>query len=320
VLDEVIRWYGVTPAGNFEGSNILHRPERGAFARPASIEAARAALLSARESRVRPLIDDKVITEWNAMFVSTLVEASVALDRSDWLDAAVTAASYLQSSLRISEGRWLRTGGSTTLAFAGDYAWLVDMFTRLGEATGVASWRAAAVDAAQTMLEVFWDEVHGGLFTTGHDAERLVVRQKDVFDGAQPSANSQAALALIRLYALTDSRVFLERAVRIIENISAPIAAHPTAFPNFFVAIGLLTADRTETVIAGDNAELVRSAQHAYLPNNVLLWGERDDSPLWEGRNDGAYVCRNQTCEAPVHTPDDLLASLIHSPKSNGNA
>jgi uncharacterized protein YyaL (SSP411 family) len=310
---EVETWYGVTKNGNFEGANILHRPQRGQLARPPRIEEARRVLLEARARRVAPLTDDKVITEWNAMFISTLAESAVALRRDDWLRQAETAAEFLVANLRV-DGRWMRSWhrqtGARTLAFAADYAWIVDMFTRLGEATGKASWRELADQTARDMVSLFWDDTNGGLFTNASDAEQLVVRQKDLFDGAIPSANSTAAVALARLGLLNDDRDFLERSEAIIRNIAEVLVGHPTAFGNYFSAITLLSDAATETVISGDHPELVQAVQTTFVPNNVLLWGEKDENVNWEGKTDGAYVCRNQTCGPVITSTDDLLAQL----------
>src|SRR5439155_11193581 len=176
------------------------------------IEKARAALFDARSQRVRPGLDDKVLTEWNAMMISVLAEAGAALERDDWIEAAIAAADFLLSTLRTDDGRWLRAwhpeGGARHLAYAVDYAWLVDAFTRLAEATGQARWIVDARAAADGLLTLFWDEEGGGFFTTGHDAEALIVRSKDVFDGATPSANSVAAVALHRLAALVGESAY----------------------------------------------------------------------------------------------------------------
>jgi uncharacterized protein YyaL (SSP411 family) len=306
-------WYGVSKNGNFEGANILHRPHRGQFARPANIESARQRLLDAREKREAPLTDDKVITEWNAMFVSTLAEAATALQNDHWLECAETAAEFLVENLRVG-GTWMRSWhtstGARTPAFAADYAWLVDMFTRLGEATGKARWRMLATETAQQMIDRFWDDENAGVFTNANDGEHLIVRQKDIFDGAVPSANSAAALSLTRLGLLNDNRDFLDRAEKIVSSIAKVLVGHPTAFGHYFGTIDLLSGNATETVIAGDNGELLRTAQTQYLPLNVLLWGEVDDNVNWEGKTNGAYVCRNQTCGAVALTTEDFLSQL----------
>ena len=313
---EAIAWYGVTENGNFEGANILHRPERGAWERPPAIEAAREALFQAREKRVRPGLDDKVLTEWNALMVATLAEAGAATGEQEWIDAARTTAEFLLANLRREDGRWLRswqagTGEARHLAYAVDYATLVDAFTRLAEATGEARWIDEAHATADAMVDLFWDDESGGLFTTGSDAESLVVRQKDFLDNATPSANSQAALALLRLGALLGAPDHEDRA-RAIMRLFGPIASRqPTAFAHLLAALDLHHSGPTEIVVAGDRPDLLDVARARYLPNAVIAWGERYESPLWESRDDGrAYVCRHFACQQPAESPEVLEAQL----------
>jgi uncharacterized protein YyaL (SSP411 family) len=322
-LDEVLEvggqvavdWYGVTAEGNFEGANILNRPVRGDLARPPEVEAARVALLERRSSRVRPGLDDKVLTEWNALFLSTLAEAAAATGRDDWLAAAVANGEFLLASLRRDDGRWLRSwqadAGARHLAYAADHATLVDAFTRLAEATGSARWIDAAREAAEALLAGFWDDEGGGLFTTGHDAEQLVARQKDLLDNATPSANSSGAVALLRLGALTGDDRFRAAGEAILALLGPLAGQHPTAFANLLGAVDLHLAGATEVVIPGDHPDLLAVVRRTWRPNVVLAWGEPYASPLWDGRADGnAYVCRNFTCQLPATTPEELAAQL----------
>jgi uncharacterized protein YyaL (SSP411 family) len=315
LTDRAIEWWGVTKSGNFEGSNILHRPVRGDLHRPADVEQARQLLLEARGRRIRPGLDDKVLTEWNAMFVSALAEAGAALQEPAWLDAAATTADFLLANLRV-DGRWRRSwqGGRSNerlLAYAVDHAWLVDAFTRLAEARGEARWIDAARQAADEMLDLFWDEAEGGLFTSGHDAEQLIVRQKDSYDGATPSANGVAAVALLRLGALTGERRYTDAADGILAWLTESIAHHPQAFTYSLQAVDLVTSGIDEIAVVGDRRDLVDAVVAGYHPNAVVAWGERYDSPLWEGREDGhAYVCRDFACRQPVTTAEDLLQQL----------
>jgi uncharacterized protein YyaL (SSP411 family) len=312
---EAVDWYGVTQGGNFEGANILHRPARGDLLRPPEVEAARRRLFDERQKRVRPGLDDKVLTEWNAMFLSSLAEAAAALGRDDWLEAAAANGEFLLSALRREDGRWLRSwqrdGGARHLAYAVDHAWLVDAFCRLSEVTGKARWVEAAVSAADALIGLFWDDDASGFFTTGHDAERLVVRHKDLIDGATPSANSVAATALLRLAALAGEQRYTDHAQSVLRFLAEPLSKHPSAFSHLLGAVDMLVTSLTEIVVVGDRPDLVEAVQSRYLPNAVLAWGEPHDSPLWEGRSEGhAYVCRNYACQAPVSTPEDLLAQL----------
>ena len=313
--EDAINWWGVTPGGNFEGANILHRPVRGDLDRPPRVEEARRILFEAREQRVRPGLDDKVLTEWNALFIASLAEAGAATGRDDWLSDARTAADFLLAGLRREDGRWLRgwQGGrpGRPLAFAADYAALVDAFTRLAEATGEARWVAEARTVADAMLELFWDDKAGGLFTSGVDAEALITRSKDLIDNALPSANGNAAVALLRLGALVGEGYYTQRGEDILGLLAAMIAQHPAAFSRALAAADMTEAGITEIAVVGDRPELVRAVQARYLPNAVLAWGEPYPSPLFEDRSDGlAYVCRNYACQAPVSEPAELLAQL----------
>ncbi len=196
-VDEVAEWFGITPEGNFEGRSIPNRlHHRGELRRPAPVEQARRLLFAAREQRPRPGLDDKVLTEWNGLFLWALADAATTFQRDDWKAAAIANGEFLLRELRDENGRWHRSwqaDGSPRArhaALAADHAALVLAFQRLGELTGEARWVAAAVSTADTMLDWFWDPIHGGLYTTAEDAEGLVVRQKDLFDNATPSANS----------------------------------------------------------------------------------------------------------------------------------
>jgi len=320
LADEVMAFYGVTPGGNFEGRTILNRIHargqgRVDLSRPPGVEAARARLFAAREQRVRPGLDDKVLTEWNGLMLAALAEAAAATGRHDWLDAAVGTGEFLLCSLRRDDGRWLRSwqaeGGARHLAYAADHAALVDAFVRLSEATGEARWIDVARTTADALLELFWDDERGGVFTTGSDAERLVARNKDLMDNATPSANSLAAVALLRLSALTGEERYRDRAEQILRLTGSLAAQHPTAFGHLLAAVDLAAQGIDEVAVAGDRRDLVEVVQRRFLPGAVLAWGERYPSPLWEGRDDGrAYVCRNYACQLPAEDPDALVAQL----------
>jgi uncharacterized protein YyaL (SSP411 family) len=315
---EVCAWYGVTETGNFDGANILHRVVRGDLLRPPAVESARTALLQARSTRVRPGLDDKVVTEWNAMWIATLAQAGAALGRPDWLESATRTADFLRRALRRADGRWLRCwqrdGGARHLAYAVDYAHLVDAFTRLAEATGQRRWVSAAIEAAEGLLALFWDEADGGVFTTGADAEKLLVRSKDVYDGATPSANSVAAVALLRLGALTGSAAYTEAGHGILRLLHTHLTQAPTSVTVALAAVDLVVTGVTEIVVAGDRPDLVAGVVSRYLPNAVLAWGEPFDSPLWEGRTQpAAYVCRDYVCGLPARTVAELATQLAVS-------
>jgi len=317
-------WYGVTAGGNFEGRTVLHLARRGALERPPEIEAARSMLASARAQRVRPGLDDKIITEWNAMMCSTLAEAAAATGRDDWTTAAVDIATFLLGHLRRPDGRVLRSwcrGRAGTLGYAADYAWLVDCCTRLGELTGEATWTIEAVKIARQLLDLFSDDEHGGLYTTGRDAPSLVVRPRDVQDGVTPAAGSVAAVALARLGALAGDDELVTAAGRIVASASAGLEAAPSAFAELLLAAELVADGPVEIAVAGDRPDLVRAARTRFVPGAVLAWhGPRIwapgtstsfESPLLEDRENGfAYLCRRGACLVPVGDGDALLEAL----------
>jgi uncharacterized protein YyaL (SSP411 family) len=315
VADAAIAWYGASPEGNFEGANILWRPVRGDLLRPPRVERARQRLLEARAQRVRPGLDDKVLTEWNALMLATLAEAAAATGEEGWLAAAVANGEFLLTELRRGDGRWLRSwqaeAGARHLAYAADHGALLDAFVRLAEATGDPRWIVEARLAGDALLTTFWDDERGGVFTTGHDAEPLVTRPKDILDGATPSANSLTANGLLRLAALTGDPLLQDRAEQILRLLGGPAGDHPTAFAHLLAAVDLHVHGPTEIAVVGDRPDLVAAVQRRYLPNAVLAWGTPYDSPLWEGRDEGkAYVCRDFACREPVTDADALAAQL----------
>jgi uncharacterized protein YyaL (SSP411 family) len=317
VAPAAVDWYGVSEAGNWEGVNILWRPERGDLLRPPEVEAARAALWERRETRPRPGLDDKVLTEWNAMAVAALAEAGATLGRPAWVSAAEELARFLLAELRV-EGRWMRSwqaGRARHLAYAADHAWLVEAFTRLAEATGEPNWLGEAAAVATALLDHYGDAEGGGLYTTADDAEVLIARTKDTYDGALPSANSVAAGALLRLGALCGEERFGDAARRLISAMAPALASAPVAFAALVAAADLERRGLVEVVVTGERPDLVAAVTGAYRPDVVLAWGRPYPSPLWAGRDAPtdrgvAYVCRDYTCRAPVATVEELTAAL----------
>ncbi len=321
--DVALEWYELDGSANFTEPG--HEPRwipsrlhhRGQLARPPEVEAARARLFEHRESRPRPGLDDKVLTEWNGLMLSAICEAAAAFGRDDWTDAAIANGEFLLRELRGANGRWFRSWQADGnpparhAALAADHAALVDAFTRLGELTGQARWTEAAMTTADTMLDHFWDVDRGGLFTTADDAEALIVRQKDLMDNATPSANSHAAIALLRLAAVTGEGRYQQHADRILMLLARVLNNAPGGFSHALAAVDMRRRGSTEIVITGDRPDLLAVVRSTWLPNAVIAWGERSASPLWEGRADGfAYVCHDHLCQLPAADVQELLTQL----------
>jgi hypothetical protein len=244
------------------------------------------------------------------MMLATLAEAAALLQRPDWLAAAVKNGEFLINQLCTESGStrikrsWHQDGNPQAqhAALGADLAQLVDGFTRLAEATGHASWITHAKAIADKLLSDYWDAENGGIFTTSHTGEQLIVRQKDLMDNATPSANSTAAFALYRLAALTGEERYTQHADQISQLLQNIAASAPTAFGNLLSAAHLRHRGVVEVAITGDRPDLVARLHTQWLPTVVSAWGERYDSPIWHDRKDDlAYVCRQYTCMAPAH-------------------
>ncbi len=328
---EAASWFGALPEGNWEGANILWRPGISDLERPPEVEEARRRLLEHRNQRPRPGLDAKVLTEWNAMAVSALATAGAAFGRADWVAAAEETATVLCTHLRRPDGRWLRTWLPSSgqaprlLAYAGDYAWLVDAFTRLAEATGRARWAETALETAVAMEELFWDERGAGLFTAGKDGEELLARLKDFQDGAVPSANSTACLALSRLGEVLGEQRWVRLASAVLDLAAGLLEKAPAGFCWLALGADYLSSPRREVLVTSCSAEFVRPAWEHYLPDTVLAWCEPFASALWEGRrgpeaSGQAFVCENYACQLPLRSPEQLADALrAGAPASHGH-
>jgi uncharacterized protein len=328
-IERVLGYWGVSPAGNFEGRNILHVPAGPAAKPPPELTDARRALFAWRERRVRPGLDDKRICSWNALMISALADAGAALHRDDFLDAAAACARFINESMRDESGRLLRTwkdGEGRLNAYLEDHAYLVEALLRLYEATLEVRWFDAARETADTMIERFGDDERGGFFTTSHDHEELIARRKDLGDHPIPAGNSSAALGLLRLAALTGEAEYERRAVEVLRLFAPAAARHPDAFGHFLQALDFhLSPVREVALVAPANgaqasaslAELANVVRSAHRPHVVLAGGREgaerpellSERPAVEGRP-AAYVCEKFTCQAPVTEPNELEAAL----------
>jgi uncharacterized protein YyaL (SSP411 family) len=328
-IERVLGYWGVSPAGNFEGRNVLHVPLGASAQRPAELDDARTALYAWRDRRVRPGLDDKRICSWNALMIAALADAGAALGRQDHVDAACACARFVMESMRDSEGHLRRTwkdGEARLNAYLEDHAFLVDGLLRLYEATLEVRWFDAARETADVMIERFADNERGGFFTTSNDHEELIARRKDVGDHPIPSGNSAAAYGLLRLAALTGVRDYEERAVGTMRLFAPAASRHPDAFGHLLQAIDFqISPVREVALVAPTNGaassarldELARVVRSAHRPHVVLAGGlegsERPEllreRPAVEGKP-AAYVCEHFACKAPVTDPRELEAAL----------
>ncbi len=339
------RVYDVSETGNFEdGQSILNLPRtlgqqaqllgRDPQELTTELAASRAKLFAAREKRIHPHKDDKVIVAWNGLMIDAMARAGAVLGESRYLDAAVKAADFLLQELRREDGRLLHTwrGGVAKIdAYLDDYACLAGALISLYEATFVGRYLDEAVALMEVVLDKFADSGGQGFYFTADDQEQLIVRGKDFTDSAVPSGNAMAATALVRLGKYTGSRRYTDAAEGVLRQTAELMSRHPTATGQALLALDLELGPTYELVLAGDlDDEASRAAladlRGRFLPNKVLAFAgpDADASPqalgeLLQGKTmqGGAptlYVCEGFTCQAPAqgqeeieHTLDELM-------------
>ncbi|MCL6517719.1 MAG: thioredoxin domain-containing protein [Alicyclobacillus sp.] len=346
--DRYCRCFDITASGNFEGRSIPNLVGRTlqAFAeqeglRPQAwmdeVAQAHERLRLARERRVRPHRDDKILTGWNALAIAALARAGRVFAEPAWIEAALRAHAFLQARLRRPDGRWLaryRDGEAAHPAYAEDYAYLVWAALELYEATFHPAHLAQALEWQTEMQRLFWDDAAGGYFFYGVDGEPLIARPKEVYDGATPSANSAAAWNLVRIARITGDPLWSGIAERQLAFCAAEARQHPAGYTHFCVALLMALGPGREIVIAGppedpEVAAMRRVVQRAYLPNAILLAhdGAGEQARVAElapfvaqqGLVDGrpaAYVCERYACRQPVFHADALSQALQEEPFS----
>jgi uncharacterized protein YyaL (SSP411 family) len=317
--------FGATPDGNWEGgANVLWIPQVNE-----QVDAtARRRLFESRERRVRPATDDKILTAWNGLAIMAFAEAGRALGEPKYVDAAARAFSFLERHLFV-DGRlqraW-RDGRVSGPGYLDDHALLSLAALAVYEATFDLRVMRALRSLAEDMIRLFYDEGRGGFFQTGSDAERLVIRPKELFDNAMPSGNSAAAEVLQRLAHLTGEDRYERAAVSTLRVAASLMARAPSAFGHALGALDLYLSSVKEIAIVGDpttedTRALIREVWGRFRPNTVLAVGRPGDReaaatvPLLADRPalDGgaaAYVCERFTCKLPVGKPADLAAQL----------
>ena len=356
------------PHGEFGGKNILFAArtlEETAkkFGKPESeiehsISDSKKMLFALRAKRPRPHLDDKVLTDWNGLMILSLAYGARILEDDHYLSAAKRAADFILENMastviaspakrgaaiseiasvaslpRNDKHRRLmhryREGDISVTGFLEDYAFFANGLFELYEATFDPRYLEEAKFFSEETIKLFWDESRGGFFLTGRDAEKLISRTKDFYDGAIPSGNSIATLALFRIGRLTMDRSFEERAQKTLEAFSAQLAQYPSGFSQMMIALDFAIGPTREIVIAGNEkdekvSEMIREINSRFLPNQIVVFHPsggkgaqkiENFSPFVKNQTalEGkatAYVCKNYVCELPV-TEIESLKKLL---------
>jgi uncharacterized protein len=333
--DFIIAAYGITEAGNFEGKNVLQRRlDDAALADRFGLSEDEISprlrklherLRRARDQRIWPGTDDKVLTSWNALALTAFAEAARYLNRDDYLEVAMRNARFLLQHLHPGDRllRSWREGRAEHNAFLEDYAALIIALLALYQSDPDPQWFNRAVSMAEDMVTHFIDP-QGGFFDTRSDHEPLVTRPKNLQDNATSSGNSLAATALLLLSAYTAWGEWREIAENMLATMQPAAKHYPTAFGNWLSALDFALYPVQEVAILGDlqspaTGEMISAVWESYRPNLVGAISEYppppDSPPLLKDRPlvDGkptAYVCQNFVCHQPVTSADGLLHQL----------
>ncbi len=336
----VIELYNLTAEGNFQdeatgtrkSANIPHLDRSlsdEAGDEPAPFwDKARKLLFDRREERVHPFKDDKILVDWNGLMIASLALGGSVLDNSKYTEAAARAADFVLKTMRARDGRLLhryRGGQAGLTAHLDDYAFMIEGLIELYQASWQTRFLEAAVELADLMLDLFWDEQGGGLFFTPDDGEKLLTRQKETFDGAVPSGNSAAMSGLMRLSRLTGKSEYEDKALAIGRAFSRRASERPSMHTYMLSALDFALGPSLEIVVVGhpeaeDTRRIRRELARHYFPNKVVLFKPAGETApeitrlapftRYHTTIDGkatVYVCRDFACELPTTNIETML-------------
>ncbi len=345
--DLLIKAFNVEKRGNFAeettgkltGANILYPGKDPAgieteltppdFERV--LESARKKLFEAREKRVHPYKDDKILTDWNGLLIAALARGGRILGEEQYTLAALDAARFVLDRMRTPEGRLLhryREGDAAITANTDDYAFFIWGLMELYQATFDAAHLQTALSLSEYLISHYWDHQGGGLFFTPDDGEDLIVRKKEIYDGATPSGNSVAAHNFLRLARLTGNTEYEDKAREILKSFSEQVDEFPSGYTQFLCSLDFALGPCFEVVVAGpcegpDVKKMLNALNSRFIPNHVAVFRPSDkDSSAIDGvagfikdhaAREGkatAYVCSNNACKEPTTDVGEMLALM----------
>ncbi len=340
-------YYDITPRGNWEENSIpnVRRTLEQVAAKleippatlQASLDQARPMVYAARQQRIPPGLDDKILTAWNGLMISAMAEGYRVLGDRRYLDAASRAADFLLRTLARPDGRLLRTyraGKAHLDAYLEDYAYLAEGLIDLYEAGGPSRYLAESLRLVEILLADFVDVESGAFYSTARDHESLIVRYREGNDGATPSGNAVAACALARLAFHLDRDELRTAAERAITAYGKHISRLPYGFAESLIVVDLLLHAPVELALIGSPEEprleaLRREVGRHYVPRRIIAHhdpaaGDPPAFPLLEGKGlvngqPALYVCQNFACQTPITDPS-LVAATLAASTSDGDA
>jgi uncharacterized protein YyaL (SSP411 family) len=320
------------PAGHFiphlPPSEDIGQDEAGELSIMKNI---REKLFAIREKRVHPHKDDKILTDWNGLMIAALARGAQVFDEPAYAKAALRAMDFIMQSMQTREGRLLhryRDGHAAIEANIDDYSFIIWALLELYEATFQTQHLSKALEYQSRLFDGFRDDKEGGFFFTPDDAEELLTRPKELYDGAIPSGNSVAYINAIRLSRITGKPDMDERAHEIYKAFRAQADAMPTAHTQFLSGLDFAIGPSSEVIIAGnmnqtDTRAMLAALRRSFVPNKVVIFRPANETapdietiaPFVQSHSavNGqatAYVCTNFTCALPTNDPQKMLELL----------
>jgi uncharacterized protein YyaL (SSP411 family) len=335
--DFALELFDITAHGNWEGHNILTRPKtdvQEAKLRQVSVgeflqrlNSVKTKLLTAREKRIKPGRDEKILAAWNGLMIAAFAQAASVLGESAYAEHAADAADFVLTKMRQPDGKLFRTALETSSAklnaYLEDYSFMVDALVHLYEATFEPRWIQFAVELADIMIAQFWDEEEGGFFFIGRDHEELILREKQPQDNAIPSGNSMAVTALLRLGRLTDRKAYFDKAEQTLRLFASAMSQQSMAFGQMLVGlddfIGPVEEFAFFAVSQTEEKEVQRLLFDRYRPRKIIAAARPDAqaiTPLQQRHavngQTTVYRCVNQACDAPWVGLEAIQRQLAH--------
>jgi uncharacterized protein len=337
--DLFIKYFNTRDNGNWidsvhgtnDNTNILHTKksikafsdELGISEKELKIklENARQKLFEEREKKIHPYKDDKILTDWNGLMISAFSKAAQVLNKKVYSEVASKAAEFILSKMFDDKGRILhryREGEAAIFGNVDDYAFFIAALLDLYEATFKTEYLEKAFQLNDFFIHNFWDNENGGFFFTPDYGEKLIARQKEIYDGAVPSGNSVAMLNLLKISRITAKTEYEEKANMINKTFSSKISQYPAGFSQSLIALDFAIGPSKEIIISGKDFEGFHTTIFSkYIPAKVVLQIASEEDPLSElapylknylptyGKT-SVFVCENYVCNLPVHNPQSL--------------
>ena len=320
-------YYNVNMKGEWEGHYILLRGEDDmAFAQSkkmtvetlrTQINVINSKLLEARSKRVRPGLDDKALTAWNAMMLKGLLTAHMAFNEGKFLDLAQKNADWLMKNQIKKDGSLYHTyknDVSKIDGFLDDYAFTITAFIKLYEATFDEKWLKQAKKISDYAITHFKDEQSGMFYYTSNTSEGLIARKMEINDNVIPSSNSEMAKALHTLGSLLDDTDYKAIATQMLVNVQMDMSSYPSGYSNWALLHLQMSEPYFEIAVTGSEwAQKVKEINNYYIPNKILMGGVKGNIPLLEGKFIGEttiFVCVEKVCQLPVTEVKDALEQI----------